>query len=118
MQADTSGTNKADNLEDPVAKNPAKHEDTARQPAYPNKANNTEGTGSPYAGTQSPDPKAPDGNQKPVPGEDGAENTTLPDGLGAEYEGQSSYGSQGSNEEQPDQGKPKGESDARGSSVR
>lgn len=118
MQSDKSATNKADNLEDPIAKNPAKHEETTGQPAYPNKANNTEGTGSPYAGTQSPDPKAPDGNQKPVAGEDGAENTTLPNGLGSEYEGPSSYGDTGSNEDQPDQGKPEGDTDARGSSVR
>ena len=56
-------------------------------------AANRDGKGSTYGGTQSPDPNAPDGYQKPKPGED-AENTDqqkITD-LGDEYAGDSSYG--------------------------
>lgn len=60
-----------------------------------NKGTSTDmdGKGSTYAGTQSPDPQAPDGYQSPKTGQD-AENTdqTPPEELGAEYDNDSSYG--------------------------
>lgn len=58
-------------------------------------ATNKDGQGSTYAGTQSPDPNAPDAYQKPKPGKD-ADNTdqTPHDKLGAEYDDDSSYGDQ------------------------
>jgi hypothetical protein len=51
------------------------------------------GKGSTYAGTQSPDPNAPDGYQTPQKGEE-AENTdqTPPENLGEEYDNKASYG--------------------------
>jgi hypothetical protein len=54
---------------------------------------NNDGKGSTYAGTQTPDPQAPDGYQAPPPGKD-AENTDqqASDKLGAEYDNKSSYG--------------------------
>ena len=54
---------------------------------------NNNGKGSTYAGTQSADPKAPDGYQTPRSGEDAdSANQTPPDRLGAEYHNDSSYG--------------------------
>lgn len=81
---------------------------------------NRGGTGSTYGGTQSPDPDAPDGYQKPAAGKD-ADNTDQAKGteLGDEYDDQSSYGGQ---ESSPDTAAgEKGEdadTDAAGSGVR
>lgn len=54
---------------------------------------NRGGTGSTYGGTQSPDPDAPDGYQKPQAGKD-ADNTDQDKSteLGEEYNNGSSYG--------------------------
>jgi hypothetical protein len=58
--------------------------------AYPNNANDRNGAGSPYAGTQSPDANAPDGNQIPK-GEAPDKNQPVGN-LGSEYADDSSYG--------------------------
>ncbi len=51
------------------------------------------GKGSTYAGTQTPDPQAPDGYQAPRPGEDAeSADGKAPGKLGAEYDTRSSYG--------------------------
>lgn len=76
--------------------------------------------GSTYGGTQSPDPDAPDGYQKPKAGKDAGNTDQHKDTeLGGEYTGDSSYGQQ---EESP--GTAAGEkgnnaeTDARGSGIR
>jgi len=83
-------------------------------------AGNRGGKGSTYGGTQSPDPDAPDGYQKPKAGEDAdytdqQKSTTL----GDEYADDSSYGNE---EPSPDTaGGEKGQNagtDAAGSGVR
>lgn len=58
-------------------------------------ATNNEGQGSTYAGTQSPDPQAPDGYQPPRPGEDAGNTDQTPkQNLGSEYRDDSSYGAE------------------------
>jgi len=59
------------------------------------------GIGSTYGGTQSPDPKAPDGNQKPSDRDQQVREgkTDKHEGLGDEYQSDSSYGADG---KQPD----------------
>jgi hypothetical protein len=80
---------------------------------------NREGKGSVYGGTQSPDPDAPDGYQKPEAGAD-AETTDQHKStdLGAEYADGSSYGQ---HEESPETAAGKkgddAATDARGSGV-
>jgi hypothetical protein len=81
---------------------------------------NRGGKGSTYGGTQSPDPDAPDGYQKPKTGED-ADNTDQRKSttLGDEYADDSSYG-----KKEPSPDKAAGEkgqdagTDAAGSGVR
>ena len=61
---------------------------------------NRGGTGSTYGGTQSPDPDAADGYQKPSEaGKAGGSDKTQPEtDLGQEYDDDSSYGSDGGNQ--------------------
>ena len=78
------------------------------------------GKGSTYAGTQSPDPNAPDGYQKPQEGKDAQNSDQEKDThLGDEYAEDSSYGAK---EKSPDTaaGEKGGdaETDARGSGIR
>ena len=81
---------------------------------------NRAGKGSTYGGTQSPDPDAPDGYQKPQNGKDAGNTDQHKDTeLGEEYSDDSSYGQQ---EENP--GTAAGEqgtntkTEARGSGIR
>ena len=63
-----------------------------KEQAYPNNLNEQADGSSPYGGTQSPDPDAPDGNQnapRRAPATDDPEQQT---DLGAEYDSDSSYG--------------------------
>lgn len=66
-------------------------------PAYPNNLNNREGTGSPYAGTQSQNPQAPDGLQIPKEeeGVDSEATPPAPETTGSEYGAADSYGHKG-----------------------
>ncbi len=81
---------------------------------------NRSGLGSTFGGTQSPDPNAPDGYQKPQAGKD-ADNTDQEKAtdMGDEYADDSSYGKK---EQSPEAAAgEKGDqapSDARGSGVR
>jgi hypothetical protein len=104
-----SATTKADNLEHPTAQKGVKHEDLEGKEASSNNANNNSGTGSPYAGTQSSDPNAPDGAQQPIVGDDTGENTITPNSLGLAYEGPSSYGKKAGEESQLIEGTPDAE---------
>ncbi len=81
---------------------------------YPNKLADKNGLGSPYGGTQSPDSKAPDGNQSPANPDAEGKSTKHPD-LGEEYEDPSSYGEPQSGGKEGDQN---GGTDAAGSPIR
>jgi hypothetical protein len=109
-------TTRADNLDDPTAR------DTGRLPAdehgaaYPNKANDSDGKGSPYGGTKTADADAPDGNQQVNRQNTGksAGEGALPEDMGDEYNSPSSYGDKG--DDKP--GDDNGPGDARGYVIR
>jgi len=81
---------------------------------------NKDGKGSTYAGTQTPDPQAPDGYQAPRPGEDADATDQQPsDKLGAEYDNKSSYGDREDDPASSAGGKSESDGDnAAGSPVR
>jgi hypothetical protein len=108
----TGATNKPDNLDKSTANDTGRMNAANTESNYPNKAADSKGAGSPYGGTQSADPHAPDGNQQVNTGatDDTSGESTLPEGQGDEYGSQSSYGSKGSDRE----GDDNGEGDARG----
>jgi hypothetical protein len=109
-------TTKADNLQDPTANDTARTETTGTSKAFPNKANESKGAGSPYGGTQTANNTAPDGNQQINTGPDTSKSqkATPPKDLGDEYATKSSYGTKGSNKE----GDNNGGDDARGCAIR
>jgi len=81
---------------------------------------NSSGKGSTYAGTQSPDPNAPDGYQKPQEGKDARNSDQEKDTkLGNEYADDSSYGAKEQSPETAAGEKgDEAETDARGSGIR
>lgn len=106
-------TAKADNLDQPTANKTANLK-TSGEAAYPNKANDSKGAGSPYGGTQTADGAAPDGNQQINSGaKTSGGEAVLPESAGDEYESKSSYGDEGDDKA----GDENGGSDARGSAV-
>jgi len=111
-QNQTEGTAKADNMDKPTAGDAGRMDTSNTESNYPDKAADSKGAGSPYGGTQSADPHAPDGNQQVNTGatENTPGTTELPESQGDEYNSQSSYGNKGSNKE----GDDNGEGDARG----
>ncbi len=92
-QKSSDATTRADNLRHPAA-NKTSNLEGSHEPVYPNEANESGGAGSPYGGTQSPDEKAPDGNQQLNPGDTRqvADRPILPEALGDEYGTPASYG--------------------------
>ncbi len=88
------------------------------EPAYPNQANERNGKGSPYGGTQSPDAASPDGNQTPKTSENASpDETRTPGDLGSEYANPDSYGTGATDHyggSQPDEA----DTDAAGTPVR
>ncbi len=86
-----------------------------KEQAYPNDLNQQGDGSSPYGGTQSPDPDAPDGNQnapRKAPATDAPEKQT---DLGSEYASDSSYGTPNSGGKEGDGRKG---DDAAGTPVR
>ncbi len=83
--------------------------------AYPNSMNKQADDSSPYGGTQSPDPDAPDGNQNAPRTAPENENLEKKTDLGEEYSDSSSYGEAQSGGKEGD--KAKGD-DAAGTPVR
>ncbi len=86
-----------------------------KEQAYPNDLNQQGDGSSPYGGTQSPDPDAPDGNQnaprKPLTDNDPTQQADL----GSEYGSDSSYGTPNSGGKEGDAAKG---DDAAGTPIR